>query len=938
MPAVAETVPSVVGRERELAALQAFVERTDAPGAFVLEGEAGIGKTTLWREGVVLGDARGWRVLSCAPAQAESQLSFGAIADLLDTVVDEILPRLPDPQRRALAVALLLAEGAGDPPDERAIASALLAAFAQLADRAPVLVAIDDVQWIDEPSRQVLEFVVRRLDTPVGVLLSRRGSGDADAPLSLDRALPPGAVERVVVAPLGVGALHRVLSQRLGTSFPRPLLRRLHESSGGNPFYALELARALQRHGAPVGPDEPLPVPAGLQGLVAERLHALSENAQRLLEIVAALLDRQTATIAELARDEGFDGAIDEAVAAGVLEPRGQRLAFSHPLLASGVYAEVGPERRREIHALLAVRTAGDEEHALHVAFATDHPDADVAAELYDAARRARARGATATAGRLAENSARLTPDDRQRTERSMAAATYILQAGDPARARTLLLAEVARLEPGLQRAYALSQLAWIPLDDGDLATAVRLGEQALDEAGDDRPLQMSTHLRVGALESLRGRLDAAMVHARAAERIAREVDDDGLLTLTLAAIGNVAMMRGAGVVAETRDAIAIERTLDDRAAAGVPNSRGMVLVGMTLTYAGALDEARTLLQAMWDRLTAAGNESGRAGVLFHLAEVERRAGNWEAALELSERSRNLLAQTGFDFAASAVVGVLLDAGMGRLDRARRDAAEGLERAQRRGDIQLELAHRGALGFIELCAGDARAALAWLTPATDTMMELDVAELAVHPVVHNEIDALLVVGDLARAEFVVGRVEKLAAATGRPWARMVAARGRGQLLAAAGDIEGALRSLGAAMETNPEIGEPFEFARTLMAVGVAERRAKRKRAAREALLRAAEIFAGLPAPAWEARARAEIKRLGLRTADGELTETETRIAALAAAGRTNPEIAAEVFLSRKTVEDNLTRIYRKLGVRSRIELARTYPVSTAPEKDRELTD
>lgn len=167
---------------------------------------------------------------------------------------------------------------------------------------------------------------------------------------------------------------------------------------------------------------------------------------------------------------------------------------------------------------------------------------------------------------------------------------------------------------------------------------------------------------------------------------------------------------------------------------------------------------------------------------------------------------------------------------------------------------------------------------------------------------------------------------------------MIGARGRGQLLAACGDLEGALISFGLAMDTNGEIDEPFEFARTLMAVGITERRAKRKRAAREALLRAEEIFAGLPAPVWAARAQAEIKRLGLRAEGNALTETEARIARLAANGRTNPEIAAEVFLSRKTVEDNLSKIYRKLGIRSRIELARNYPPSTASQDDRDLTD
>ena len=374
-------------------------------------------------------------------------------------------------------------------------------------------------------------------------------------------------------------------------------------------------------------------------------------------------------------------------------------------------------------------------------------------------------------------------------------------------------------------------------------------------------------HLRVGALELIRGRPDAAATHARAAETIARSIDDDALLTLTLASVGYVEMQRGGGIVAETRDAIEIERTLEASTATDMlSGARGMILASMTLTYGGALDEARSLLNVVLDRLTAAGNELGRAGVLFHLAEVERRAGNWDDALVLSDRSRGLLAQTGPDYAASPVVGVLLDAGMGRLDDARRDALDGLDTARRRGDRQLELYNRGALGFVELCAGDSAAAAAWLSPATDLLFELEIGELALHPVVNNEVEAAIAAGQLERAEYVVARVEELAVSTGRPWARMIAARGRGQLLAAGGDLEGARAALGAAMETNPEIGEPFEFARTLFAVGIAERRSKRKRAAREALLRAAEIFAALPAPAWEARARDEIKRLGLRTA------------------------------------------------------------------------
>jgi hypothetical protein len=335
--AVAVSASIVVGRDGELKTLAAFVA-AEEPRALLLEGEAGVGKTTLWYEGLRAAAAAGHHVLTCAPALTESQLSFAGIADLLDGLLDDALPGLSVPQRHALEVALLREEADGPPPDERAIAAAFLGVLHRLGDTGPVLLAVDDAQWLDPPSRSVLEFVVRRLgNEPVALLVSRRGSGDGEAPLHLDRALGPQRVQRIVVAPLSLGAFHRLLQERLGASFPRPVLRRLHENAGGNPFYGLELARALSRRDGPVDRDDPLPVPVGLQELVAARLQTLSPAARRLLEIVSALLDRRTTVVADLARDEGIEGAIDEAVAVGVLEERGRRLAFTHPLLASGV-------------------------------------------------------------------------------------------------------------------------------------------------------------------------------------------------------------------------------------------------------------------------------------------------------------------------------------------------------------------------------------------------------------------------------------------------------------------------------------------------------------------------------------------------------------------------------------------------------------------------
>ena len=279
---------NVVAREEELASLALWLASPEAlPGMFVLEGEAGIGKTTLWRQGVELAAAASFRVVSCSPSESEARLSFTAIGDLLEPVIAEAAAALPEPQRRALAIALLLDEGDGSPPDPRAVALAFLGAIRALSSDGPLAVAIDDVQWLDEPSASVLEFMLRRLrDEPVAVLCGLR-SGDTQPRIALDRAVPEGRLWRMLVGPFSVGAVHRLLSARLGLTLSRPKLRRLHELSGGNPFFALELGRALQRGAIRLEEGEPLP--GTLAALVQDRLATLTPEARGYLLVVATL-------------------------------------------------------------------------------------------------------------------------------------------------------------------------------------------------------------------------------------------------------------------------------------------------------------------------------------------------------------------------------------------------------------------------------------------------------------------------------------------------------------------------------------------------------------------------------------------------------------------------------------------------------------------------
>ncbi len=227
----------VVGREEEIAALTDFLDGPPSlPGVLLLEGEAGIGKTTLWRHGVELASERSYRVLSCRPSGSEAQLSFVALGDLLEDALEEVLPVLPGPQAKALAVALLLGEADGSPPDQRAIALAFLGALRVLARAGPVAVAVDDIQWLDRSSAFVLEFALRRLGgDALAFLLALRDEGATSPPLDLERALPDERLRRLRVGPLSLGAVHRLVNERLDLVLSRATTATAARAVGREP-------------------------------------------------------------------------------------------------------------------------------------------------------------------------------------------------------------------------------------------------------------------------------------------------------------------------------------------------------------------------------------------------------------------------------------------------------------------------------------------------------------------------------------------------------------------------------------------------------------------------------------------------------------------------------------------------------------------------------
>ena len=340
----------IIGRRADLQALAGFVEALPRGGqALLIEGDAGIGKTALWREGVRTAQEHGVRLLSARAAHAETRIAFATIGDLIAPALDEALPLLPPVQRRALEIAMVLREPDGPPPETRVLGLAVVSIMRALAREQALLLALDDVQWVDASSAAILSFAVHRLEgQPVGVLATVRGR-PVRAPLDLDRAF--ASFGRVPVGPLSIGALHRLLWARLSLNLSRPALVRVHETTGGNPFYALELGRALA-DGAISLDGGHVPLPASLESVVASRLGTLPARARDTLVAVAALAAPSVVLLEALAPAAVDD--IELARKRGVLELDGDRIRFAHPLLAPACYTAMPLHRRRRLHRRLA--------------------------------------------------------------------------------------------------------------------------------------------------------------------------------------------------------------------------------------------------------------------------------------------------------------------------------------------------------------------------------------------------------------------------------------------------------------------------------------------------------------------------------------------------------------------------------------------------------
>ncbi|HEX7526914.1 MAG TPA: AAA family ATPase, partial [Gaiellaceae bacterium] len=695
----------VLGREEELHVVGRFLDSlTEGPAACVFEGDAGIGKTALWREGLACARAAGIRVLSCAPAEVEAALSYSSLADLLAGVEPHVLAALPAPQRDALEVALLRAGRSDAVAGQRAVAMATLSVLAELASSTPVVVAVDDVQWLDRPSAWVLEFAARRLEgRTAGFLLSVRTGNSV--PLGLDRALG-GRLDRIRVGPLSAGALHQLIKVRLDATFSRAQLLRIHRATGGNPFFALELASSLLRAGPPAA-GEALPVPEDVRELVAGRLRMLPRTTREMLLFAAAMPDPTVGALrlAVRASSEQILARLAGGEAAGVIVVDGESVRFKHPLFASAIYAAVSTEERRRVHRQLAALAASTEPRARHLALCTEEPDRAVALTVADAAGDVRRRGAPEAAVELVELAIRLTPADAtdERDRRALELGYYLVEAGDPERARGVVLTVADR--PGPLRARALLDLAGLDYWGEGSRPAVARCEQALTAASGDRALEAACHAELAVYCDF----DAVRCehHARAALELLDAVGDAAdpdTLTDALLATSRASLVLGRGLPADL-----IERAFhsESRAADSIHRSRVGAQLGQWLKYVDDFAGARTRLEAALSQAVQEGDESSMPNQLMHLAQLECWCGNWSLASRYAEESFELAEQLGQSFEGPPAMRALIDAHLGNVERARATVAARLDVAE--GKPMAAPLYLRVLGFLELSLGDAPA-------------------------------------------------------------------------------------------------------------------------------------------------------------------------------------------------------------------------------------
>jgi DNA-binding CsgD family transcriptional regulator len=922
-------MPVLIDRNAETGQISRFLAGLHLGSRVLLiEGEPGIGKTALLKEGHAAALQLGIMVLSACPVEHETMLECAGLADLLEAVPVLSIDRLPIPQRRAIRQAVLRVESRRRSADPRTTATALLTLLRSLARERPVVMVADDLQWLDPASACALSFVLRRLrHEPVGLLAAARTGWLARRPQLATDAVPAERAERLPLGPLSQDAIRELLAARAAQPPGRSLVTRLHAASGGNPRFALQLAAAAQAR-FPAGRHDGLDVPDSLRRVVAARIARLPRGARDILLVSSLSAEPVLPVICAAARNPASAHAdLDAAVRAGLLTRADGDIAFAHPLMRSVVAQEARPSDRRAAHRRLACAVSAPDARARHLALGADGPDEPTAGVLEAAAVVAARRGTREIAGDLAGLAVTLTPlaERHSRHRRIAMEAEQRFEACDPALACSLLESVADEVAAGPARAELWRRLARYRAHCGKPPAAwAGTLERALDEAGDDTALRAAIMMDQAAAARDRGDLSEAFRFIGPVLDFATQAGDTALEARCCAELAFVTFLLGR----------CLRPDLISRALADPGPSPGLtaelrpgVLVGHLRKWAGDLGGARVLYQREHARAVAQGAGAGLPLVLWALAENEAWAGNWPRAEQLTADGCRLAEDSGspVGIAFMSAIRGLLHAYRGRISAGAADTARAIQLAGDLGMPLLAVMSAQALGVAALSAGDACGAHEQLRPFAETMV-VGLAEPALCRFLPDEIEALTRLGDLRRARSLLHPFEARSAETGREWGMAVAGRCRGLLLCAEGNLAGAEEAVAAALVRHQRLPMPFEEARTLLAAGEIHRRGRRKGKALVYLHAARVIFERLGAPRWQERVEDELARVGISAARPGaglvLTAAEQRVANLVAAGRTNGEIAAELFMGLRTVEAHLSRVYRKLGVRSRVELCR----------------
>ncbi|WP_225830671.1 AAA family ATPase [Streptomyces sp. NK08204] len=914
----------VIGREELFTTAR---EQLASGGSVLLHGPAGIGKSTVLRALAEEYGATAHTVLRCSATESESHLPFLALADLLGLVLDDVAPRLPTAQRTALESALT---GRGESSllrDGLALRLAVLSALRALAERGPVLVVADDLQWLDPASAELLGFAARRLEgTTVQLLCAVRTDGPDSQEYDRQlRACPPDTTA-VRLGPLSHTQVARLLDHRGHGGLPRSTVREIHRTSGGNPLFALELGRALADGPTPPRPGEPLPVPTSLRALVLSRLDMLSVEARRTL-LVASAGARPTTTLLHAAGRENAEAECAQAAELGLLAtgPEDPAVRFAHPLISAALYAEAPAHERRAAHAALSTAAFDPIERARHLALASTGTDPEVAARLAEAAALARDRGAPSVAAQLGLLAARHTPacSPPGPDERRLQAAEDAITSGDLDLAR-----DIAREVLTGSTVPAERVRAWIIVIDTAGHTMAEVDAafpQALADAGDDPRLLALVHYQLAwrALIVQGDFTEAREAAAHAAELAARGADRRTEL-LALAFQAQTETLMGHPEAPRTIQR-ALKEPQDPRVSchhngAGSARFRWLVM-------GDQLAEARIAVTGLLREVRRRGSVESEVHFLRGLAETELLAGHCGRALDLAGESLRLARDSGIGETASAVISSLAEASGGDVDRALSLAREAAHQAEEDGDQMYLSRALGALGYAQLVAGDPAGTVRSLRHVRRLELALGITDPARGRWQGDLAEALVRIGEPAEAQDVLDVSREHALRLGRESVLAVLDRSEALVRAAHGDRDAAIAQLTSAQDRLGKLGYGLEEARAAFALA----RLRGRHLGPTAFDEAARIFRRCRALPWlrqveQARTAPEPDRAPAAPAAMDALEglaaMERQVAALVMEGATNREIAARLFVSVKTVEATLTRVYRKLGIRSRVDIVR----------------